>query len=159
MKKPQLQLLLPGILAVFALALTVSAGAQAPAATTSPQAAPTPDHEAHAAVAAESAAEMKAECEAMMAKKREMQDKVRADDARLDELVAKMNAAKGSKERDALEKPMAAVLDELVAQRKSSHSMMMEMQPEMMAHMMRHMRMHGKMGEMECPMMMGGMTH
>ena len=76
---------------------------------------------------------MKAECEAMMAKKQEMQDKLQAMDATLDKLVAEMNAAKGSKEVDAMEKPMAAVLNELVAQRKALRSMMMEMQPAMMA--------------------------
>ena len=77
-------------------------------------------------------------------------------DATLDKLVAEMNAAKGSKEADAMEKPMAAVINELVAQRKTLGSMMMEMQPAMMAHMMRHREMHGAMGAMECPMMKTG---
>jgi hypothetical protein len=44
---------------------------------------------------------MKAECQAMMAKKQEMQDKLQAIDATLDKLVAEMNAAKSSKEVDA----------------------------------------------------------
>jgi hypothetical protein len=99
---------------------------------------------------------MKAECQAMMAKKQEMQDKLQAMDATLDKLVAEMNAAKGSKEVDAMEKPMAAVLNELVSQRKAARSMMMEMQPSMMAHSMHHMRMHGAKGAMECPMMKMG---
>jgi hypothetical protein len=43
-----------------------------------------------------------------------------------------MNAAKGSTKVGAMEKPMAAVINELVAQRKAFHSMMMEMQPAMM---------------------------
>src|ERR1035438_8465751 len=67
-----------------------------------------------------------------------------------------MNAAKGSKEVDALEKPMAAVINELVVQRKALRSMMMEMQPAMMAHMIHHMHMHGTKGAMECPMMKTG---
>jgi len=95
----------------------------------------------------------------MMAKKKQMHDTLEANEAALDKLVAEMNAAKGSKEKDAMEKPMAAVLNELVAQSKASHSMMMEMQPEMMAHMMRHMEMHATKGEMECPMMKMGMDH
>jgi hypothetical protein len=102
---------------------------------------------------------MKAECQAMMEKKQAMQVKLDAMDASLDKLVAEMNAAKASKEVDALEKPMAAVLNELVAQRKVMHSMMMEMQPPMMAHMAHHMQMHGPKGAMECPMMKMKDTH
>jgi Skp family chaperone for outer membrane proteins len=159
MKTHTLRVLVPGIVAAAALALAVSAGAETPPpaatppAATAPQAAPkTGQHKAHVARAKHDT-DMKAECQAMMAKKQEMQDKVAAMDASLDKLVAEMNAAKGSKEVDALEKPMAAVINELVAQRKASHSMMSEMQPAMMTHMMRHMRMHGTKGAMECPMM------
>lgn len=85
-------------------------------------------------------------------------------DAKLDELVAKMNAASTSDAPDAMEKPMAAVITELVAQRKAIQSMMMEMQPQMMAHMMHHRDMHGamgtmgRMGAMDCPMMKAGKT-
>jgi hypothetical protein len=99
---------------------------------------------------------MKAECQAMMAKHQEMQDKLKAMDIELDKLVAVMNAAKSSKEADALEKPMAAVINELVVQRKAFLSMMMEMQPAMMTHMAHHMQMHGTKGSMECPMMKHG---
>ena len=74
-------------------------------------------------------------------------------------MLAEMNAAKASKEADAMVKPMAAVLNELVAQRKANRPMMMEMQPEMMAHMMRHMELHGAKGAMECPMMKMDMAH
>ncbi len=91
----------------------------------------------------------------MMARKQEMQDKLRATDATLDKLVAEMNAAKGSKQVDATVNSMAAVLNELVAQRKASRSMM-EAQPAMMGHMMRHMGMQGPKGPMECPMMKTG---
>jgi len=159
MKKQHLELLVPLIFTALALALTVSAGAQTPAATKSPQAAPMPGHDMHTAAAAGNEADQKTECQAMMAKKKQMHDTLAANEAALDKLVAEMNAAKGSKEKDAMEKPMAAVLNELVAQSKASHSMMMEMQPEMMAHMMRHMEMHATKGEMECPMMKMGMDH
>ncbi len=91
--------------------------------------------------------------EPMMAHHKEMMAKMEAMDARLDELVKKMNAATGSKKADAA----AAVINELVAQRKQMREHMMAMQPEMMKHMMEHMRM-GMMKGMEdsmaeCPMM------
>jgi Skp family chaperone for outer membrane proteins len=156
MKKHSLQVLVPGVFAALALAVTVGAGAQtAPtagplSAGASAQAAPMPGHGKHTAAKTGPDADMKAECQAMMSRKQQMQDKVRANDAALDKLVADMNAAKRSREK---ERSMAAVLNELVAQRKASHSMMMEMQPEMMAHMMRHMEMHATKGAIECPMM------
>ena len=76
-----------------------------------------------------------------------------AMDARLDELVKKMNAANGSRKVDAV----AAAVNELVAQGKQMREHMMAMHPEMMKHMMEHMRM-GMMKGMddsmaECPMM------
>jgi hypothetical protein len=91
--------------------------------------------------------------ESMMAHHKEMMAKMEAMDARLDELVKKMNAATGSKKPDAV----AAVVNELVAQRKQMREQMMAMRPEMMKHMMAHMRM-GMMRGMEdsmaqCPMM------
>ena len=91
--------------------------------------------------------------EPMMAHHKEMMAKMEAMDARLDDLVKRMNAATGSKKPDAV----AAVITELVAQRKQMREQMMAMQPEMMKHMMEHMRM-GMMKGMEdstsmCPMM------
>ncbi len=162
MKKHHLNVLVPGIVAATALALAVGVGAQTPAtpvpapAAKSPQAAPMTGHHMGGATGVKHDADMKAECQAMMAKKQEMQDKCQAMDATLDRLVAEMNAAKDSKEPDALEKPMAAVINELVAQRKASRAMMMEMQPAMMAHMMHHMHTHGTKGAMECPLMKTG---
>lgn len=162
MKNPHLDFLVPSIFAALALSLTVGAAAQtppstsAPAATTSAQTATMPGHDQHMAAKAASDADMKAECQAMMAKKQQMQDKIRANDAAIDKLVAEMNAVTGATEK---ERAMAALLNELVAQRKASHSMMMEMQPEMMAHMMRHMGMRAATGTMECPMMKAGMAH
>lgn len=91
--------------------------------------------------------------ESMMAHHKEMMAKMDAMDARIDELVKSMNAVKGSKKPDAV----AAVINEMVAQRKQMREQMMAMQPEMMKHMMAHMRM-GMMKGMEdamakCPMM------
>ena len=158
MKKHPLDVLVPGIFAAAAIMLAVSVGAQtappaAPApATTSPQASPMTRHHPDSAAMAKHEADMKAECQAMMARKQAMDDELKAMDATLDTLVAKMNAAKESTAPDAMEKPMAAVINELVSQRKTMRSMAMEMQPAMMAHMMRHMQMHGAMGAMDCPM-------
>jgi len=161
MKMHRLNILVPGILAATALALAGSARAQAPstpvpspAPTT--RAAPMPGHHKAGAATPKHATDMKAECQAMMAKHEEMRDKLQTMDIELDKQVAVMNAAKGSKEPDALEKPMAAVLNELVTQRKAFLSMMTEMQPKMMAHMAHHMQMHGAKGAMECPMMKTG---
>lgn len=162
MNTPHLKVLVPGIVAATALALAVSAGAQTPPppgptpAATSPHAAAMTGHHKASAAKAKHHADMKAECEAMMAKKQGMQDKLQTMDATLDKLVAEMNAAKGSKEVDALEKPIVAVINELVTQRKALRSTMMEMQPAMMAHMIHHMHMHGTKGAMECPMMKTG---
>jgi hypothetical protein len=91
--------------------------------------------------------------ESMMAHHKEMMAKMEAMDARLDELVKTMNATTGSKKTNAV----AAVLNELIAQRKQMRDDMMAMQPEMMKHMMAHMGM-GMMKGMEesmakCPMM------
>ncbi len=165
MKKHHLKVLVPGIFAATALTLAVSVGAQtappaagAPPAAESPQAASMTGYHHDSAVRAQHEADMKTECQAMMAKKQEMQDKLQAMDATLDKLVAEMNAAKESKETDAMEKPMAAVINELVAQQKAARSMMMEMEPAMMVHMMHHMHMRGAKGEMECPMMKTGNT-
>jgi Skp family chaperone for outer membrane proteins len=158
MKRHYLKLLVPGIFVAAALVLAVSVAAQTPPppaptpAAKSLRAAPMTGHHKATAASAKHDADMKTECQAMMAKKHEMHEKLQAMDAALDKLVAEMNAAKGSKEPDAMEKPMAAVITELVAQRNASHAMMMEMQPAMMAHMMHHMHMHGTKGAMECPM-------
>jgi len=163
MKSP-FRMTVPSLVAAAALALAATAGAQStpPPVTSatpkSPQAAPMAGHHMEGAAKAVHHAEMKAECKAMMAKKEGMRVKHREMDAALDKLVAEMNAAKGSKEVDALEKPIAAVVNELVAQRKALSSMMMEMQPAMMAHMMRHMETAGAKGAMECPMMKPGKT-
>jgi Skp family chaperone for outer membrane proteins len=154
MKKHSLEILVPGICAAAALVLALSAGAQVSASdpqAESAQAAPMKGRH-HPVAGAEHDVDMKAECQAMMAKKQKVQAERAAMDAKLDELVAQMNAAATATESDAMEK-MAAVVTELVAQRKTSQAMMMEMQPEMMAHMMHHRDMHGTKDGMDCPMM------
>jgi hypothetical protein len=169
MKKPTFAALVPVLLTAAALSLALSAGAQAADKAETPKPQPMmAEHHMGEAAGVEHDADMTAEqCQTMMAKHQEMQDKRQAMDAKLDELVAKMNAASTSKEPDAMEKPMAAVLTELVAQRKANRSMMMEMQPEMMGHMMGHQGMHGMhgrkgamgaMGALDCPLMKADQT-
>lgn len=161
MKNYPLAVLVLGVSSAAALALALSARAQEPAPAPkaeTPMAAPMADHHKDSAARAEREADMRAECQELMANKQEMQDKLQAMDVKLDELVAEMNAASTSEAPDAMEKPMAAVITELVAQRKATRSMMMEIQPEMMAHMMRHRDMHRAKGAMDCPMMKAGKT-
>ncbi len=153
MKLHPLQVLVPGVVAAAALALALGAGAQTTPPPGTPPASPMAGHHMGSTAEPAQATDMKAQCQAMMAKKQEAQEKRQAMDAALDKLVAEMNAAQASKAPDAMEKPMAAVINELVAQRKAMHAMMMEMQPAMMSHMMHHMEMQGAKGMMECPMM------
>jgi hypothetical protein len=75
---------------------------------------------------------------------KKMSEHMRAMDKRLDDLVSKMNSATGPAKTDAT----AAVVNELVHQRKEMHEMMTKMHHGDMGHMMHHMR-HGG----ECPMM------
>ncbi len=160
MNRHRFKILALGIFATSALTIGIGAQAPVPSAPTpaagNPQATHMTGHKMDSATMAKHEADMKADCQAMMAKKQEMKDKCLAMDATLDKLVAEMNAAQDSKKADAMEKPMAAVITELVAQRKVMQSMMMEMQPAMMEHMMRHMDMHGGKGSMDCPMMKTG---
>jgi hypothetical protein len=81
---------------------------------------------------------------------------MKAADQRLDDLVGKMNAASGTDKADAT----AAVVNEMVTQRRTMRDGMMKMQQGMMAHMMGHMQ-AGKDSMAMCPMMkqMGGMKH
>lgn len=82
-----------------------------------------------------------------MTDRRAMQEHMQAMDAELDRLVATMRSATG----DAKAEATAAVVETLVEQRKSMHSMMLEHQPKMMRHMMEHMG-TGE-GMSGCPMM------
>jgi len=99
-------------------------------------------------------AEMAAKCQAMMAGHEKMMAEMKAADQRLDDLAGKMNAASGMAKADAT----AAVVNEMVTQRRTMRDGMMKMQSGMMAHMMEHMQ-AGMDSMAMCPMMkpMGGM--
>ncbi len=138
--------------AVFALSQSMTAQTPAPAAKT------------HHAMKGMHKDDMKAECAVMQAKKKEMEEKHQAMDATMDRLLAEMNVAGKTEKMDAMEKPMAAVLTELVSQRKAMHAMKAKMEAEMMQHMMRHMHSGDAKGGMkamsDCPMMkMDGHEH
>lgn len=93
--------------------------------------------------------DMKVHCQEMMAKHEQVMTKMKEMDAKLDQLIADMNSAKGNQKVDA----MAAVITEMAGQRKAMMSMMHEMMPMMG---------HPAMGDMKdgmmqgCPMMKGG---
>lgn len=102
--------------------------------------------------------QMPADCQAMMQKMQAMHASAKAMDDRLETLVAEMNKARGSAKVDR----MAAVINELVTQRKQMRTDMEAMMPQMMQHMMQHMQsgmMKGMMNGMQsmanCPMMSG----
>lgn len=116
-----------------------AAGAQPP----TPQA-----HDQHADAKAQQG--MVAKCQAMMAEHDKMMADMKAADQRLDALVAKMNAASGQQKTDAT----AAVVSEIVTQRKTMHAGMMKMHDGMMKHAMEHMQ-AGPQSMAMCPMMKG----
>jgi hypothetical protein len=99
---------------------------------------------------------MAAKCQAMMADREKMMTEMKAADERLDDLVAKMNAASGMEKADAT----AAVVTGMVTQRRTMRDGMMKMEDRMMGHTMEHMQ-AGKDSMAKCPMMkqMGGMQH
>jgi len=90
------------------------------------------------------------DCEAMM---QQMHAGTAEMDQRLKTLVEAMNAARGSAKVDR----MAAVINELVAQRTQMRERMMTMMPMMMQHMSQHMQSGMMKGMSEsmasCPMM------
>lgn len=93
--------------------------------------------------------DMPVRCKAMMEKKQQMMQKCKMMNSRLDELSAEMNTATGQAKIDA----MAALLNELVAQRKSMHQNMMQMQEGMMSGMMGDMPKGSMSGMMHQKMM------
>ena len=117
--------------------------------------APQPPHHA-ATEKAKPPSDMAAKCQAMMAEREQMMTDTKAADRRLDDLVAKMNAASGMEKTAAI----AAVVTEMVAQRRTMRDGMMKMQHGTMGHMMEHMQ-AGKDSMAMCPMMkqMGEMKH
>ena len=72
---------------------------------------------------------------AMMAERQQMMANMRATDQKLNDLVKRMDAARGTEKADAI----AAVVKEMVSQRAQMRDRMMAMQDEMMTHMMQHM--------------------
>jgi hypothetical protein len=68
-------------------------------------------------------------------------------DAKLESMVAQMNASKGDKKIQA----MAAVINEMVEQRREMHERMTGMMQNMMGHAMQHMQSSWA----SCPMMDG----
>jgi hypothetical protein len=93
-------------------------------------------------------------CREMMGRHQKMMDEMKAIDAQRDELVTKMNAVQGQAKIDAT----AAVVNELVEQRRTMRDRMMTMQERMMGHMMGHMT-QGQESMAACPMMQQMMRH
>ena len=89
-------------------------------------------------------------CQAMKAQKQKMMEDMKAQDAELTELVAKMNSAPVDKKMNL----MAAVITRMVKQQTAMHARKAKMEEEMMQHMMQHMQM-GKESISQCPMMEG----
>ncbi len=101
---------------------------------------------------------MTMDCQSMMAMHQKAMEDMKAMDDRLDSLVQTMNSATGPAKVDAT----AAVVSELVSQRKMMRERMEGMQAGMMTHMMEHMQAGGTQGMMNCPMMKqmhGGMKN
>lgn len=97
--------------------------------------------------------QMAKHCHEMMQRHENMQAQMETMDRKLVGLVGQMNQARG----DAKVNAMAAVINELVEQRKQMRSQMMDMGPGMMGHMMEHMQGMEGMKGMSCPMMKGMM--
>jgi hypothetical protein len=93
---------------------------------------------------------MMAGCQEMMDQQQKMKADMKAQDAQLTGLVAKMNSAPEDKKLDAI----AAVLTQMVEQRIAMDARKAKMEEEMMQHMMQHMQM-GKESMSQCPMMKG----
>lgn len=97
--------------------------------------------------------EMMKSCQAMMDHSQKMMADMDAMDAELDKSVVAMNTATGAAKVDAA----AAVINQLVTQRRAMRGKTAEMQSGMMGHMMGHMR-GGNAQAMQksmamCPMM------
>lgn len=92
--------------------------------------------------------DMMARCQQMLSERQGMMQRMQAMDKNLDDLIADMNKATGSRKVDAV----AMVVTEMAAQRKQMHQEMMRMNEGMMSHMMEHMQ-NGSAAM--CPMMKG----
>lgn len=92
---------------------------------------------------------MTMDCEQMMAAHQKMMGEMKSMTARLDDLVQKMNAATGQAKVDAT----AAVVSEMVTQRKAMVERMENMHGMEMQHMGEHMMAGSPEGMAKCPMM------
>ena len=134
------------VVAASVLAMSASLGAaQKPPATQPHQHEQTQQKGAKPATSAK----MTMDCQQMMQAHQKMMEDMKAMDARLDTLVQQMNSATGQAKVDAT----AAVVSELVTQRKTMFDRMEGMHGEMMQHMMEHMQAGGADAMMKCPMM------
>lgn len=127
----------------FLFAMSVPLGAVQTPATQPPQ------HAQQQPAKPGAAGKMTMDCQQMMQAHQKMMEQMKATDARLDTLVQQMNGATGQAKVDAT----AAVVSELVTQRKTMHEGMDSMQAKMMQHMMEHMQAGGADAMMKCPMM------
>ena len=114
-------LVLMGVVVAYGQTVTPSKGA-APTSQSSTQKSPTMMVD-------------ESQASAMMAQRQQMMASMRALDQKLDGLVAKMAAARGTDKVDAI----AAVVKEMVTQRTQMRDQMMTMDDRMMGHMMQHM--------------------
>ena len=92
------------------------------------------------------------DCQAMMAERQQMHEKMQAMDAKLGDMVDQMQDASGEDKIEAL----AAVVTELVTQRRQMHEKMWAHHAHMMQHMMTHMQAMQsgtREGMEDCPMM------
>lgn len=140
----KLSLLVSGVVMIVSVAPLQAAQA--------PQQSPPPQHQQHHPEQSQKPqmqGKMTMDCQAMMAARQKTMEEMKAMDAKLDGLVQTMNSATGQAKTDAT----AAVVSELVAQRKTMRERMEKMQGGMMQHMMEHMQMGGEKGMMGCPMM------
>jgi hypothetical protein len=137
---------------VSVLVVGLALGAAPLLAAEAAQEAPPPQHQQHhpeQAQKPQTPGKMTMDCETMMASRQKMMEEMKAMDAKLDGLVQTMNSATGQAKIDAT----AAVVSELVTQRKAMRDGMAKGQGAMMQHMMEHMQMGGEKGAMTCPMM------
>ena len=90
------------------------------------------------------------DCKEMMQQRHKMMEDMKAQDAELTELVAKMNGAPEDKKVDL----MANIITKMVEQRAAMTGRMEKMHMHTMQHMMQHME-KGKESMSQCPMMKG----
>ncbi len=136
------------ILAALSLALTVAA-VPALAQTTKEMPAGHGHGMMHGQTAQEDSGDSSPRCDMMKKKQEKMMAKCKAMDSKLDELAAAMNSATGQEKIEA----MAALLNELVAQRKAMHSMMHTMMGKKMGMMSSSGEGMSKDGKSKCNMM------